>query len=242
MVAEKKINFKKNIQNALLSFQKIYGYSQANLSEKIGLNALTIKGYLSNNVKAQPSIESLLKITDFFGVSLDYLLLESKNPFVNSVNLFRLGEKIDEAHEFSSRYQLEATISLYLHDHTSKSKFDSNYDKLFLSHSINDNIKKLRNSKKEYTQEIFAKQIGLQRTHISQYERNVKPPFEILIKISKLFNISVHYFVTGQPCNFKFNNSHLLDKLLVLDNLANFDNIKIITDMMQKILNQKIKA
>jgi len=234
-------NNKETIKKALLSFQNIYGYSQVNLAEKIGINALLIKNYLSGKANAKPSLESLLKISNYFGTSIDYFLFGKKNKFINSIKLFKLGEKIDEAHEFSNRYQIEATISLYLQQQFTKSVFDPEKEYL-LTENICSNIKILRKSNIENTQENFAKKLGLQRTHISQYERNVKPPFNTLFEISKMFNISVHYLVTGKPCFFKFNNTHLLDKLLILDHTADFNNIKTIIEIMQKIIdNNNIK-
>lgn len=50
-----------------------YGWTQADLSRALGLAAHAHISYLEANRK-EPSIDLLLKIADFFGVSIDYLL------------------------------------------------------------------------------------------------------------------------------------------------------------------------
>ena len=50
--------------------------SQYSLAKKLGISQSTICNWL--NGKKEPSIESLWKLADYFGVSIDYLLGRSK--------------------------------------------------------------------------------------------------------------------------------------------------------------------
>lgn len=50
----------------------------------------------------------------------------------------------------------------------------------------------------------LAKKLNIAKTTLSGYERQIsEPPFEILIKISKIFNVSVDYIIckTNNPSN-----------------------------------------
>lgn len=49
-----------------------HGLNQVELGEKLSVTKQTISNWENNNI--QPSIDMLIKIADFFGVSTDYLL------------------------------------------------------------------------------------------------------------------------------------------------------------------------
>ena len=54
----------------------------------------------------------------------------------------------------------------------------------------------------DMTQITLAKKLNIARTTLSGYERQIaEPPFEILIKIAKIFNVSVDYIIcrTNNP-------------------------------------------
>ncbi len=53
-----------------------------------------------------------------------------------------------------------------------------------------ENLKFLRNRRKK-SQMDLATELGLTRTTLSGYEKNVQPPFKVLIRISEYFNISL---------------------------------------------------
>lgn len=67
-------------------------------------------------------------------------------------------------------------------------------------------IKDIREDK-DISQKELAKKLNIARTTLSGYERQIsEPPFEILIKISKIFNVSVDYIIckTNNPSNDSF--------------------------------------
>lgn len=52
--------------------------TQSDLCEKIEVNRITYSGY--ENMRAEPTIEVLTRIADFFKVSLDYIAGRTDNP------------------------------------------------------------------------------------------------------------------------------------------------------------------
>ena len=65
----------------LKSLRKEKGVTQANLSDILQISQKTI-AHLENNYR-NPSCDLLIKIADFFNVSLDYLVGRTDNPQIN---------------------------------------------------------------------------------------------------------------------------------------------------------------
>lgn len=64
---------------------------------------------------------------------------------------------------------------------------------------LGDKIRELRNTK-EITQEELAKVIGVTTSMVGMYETGArKPSFEVLLKISKYFNVSIDYLMGAAP-------------------------------------------
>jgi len=63
--------------------------------------------------------------------------------------------------------------------------------------SFGDNIKELR-MKKGFSQEVFAKEIGVHVTNLSKYERNLSnPSFEIAQKMAAVLEVSLDTLAYG---------------------------------------------
>ena len=58
--------------NSIATLRKASGYSQKELAEKLGINANTYIGY--ETAGREPKFATLIKIADFFGVSIDALI------------------------------------------------------------------------------------------------------------------------------------------------------------------------
>ena len=56
----------------LIALRKKKGFSQEELAEKLGINAVTYLHY--EKEQRQPSLELIADISVFYGVSVDYLL------------------------------------------------------------------------------------------------------------------------------------------------------------------------
>ena len=60
------------------------GLKRSEFAKQIGIHANTIANY--ENMTRQASYETLIKLADFFGVSLDYLLGKDVDPKVSESN------------------------------------------------------------------------------------------------------------------------------------------------------------
>ncbi|HEY7885306.1 MAG TPA: helix-turn-helix transcriptional regulator [Cellvibrionaceae bacterium] len=68
----------KEFGNRLLSLRREQGWSQPELSKKIGTSGAIIGRYERGEIT--PSIEVAKKLADVFGVTLDYLIDDKKMP------------------------------------------------------------------------------------------------------------------------------------------------------------------
>ena len=69
--------------NNLKRYRKEKGITQIRLSIEAEVTQETISAYESG--KAMPSAETLIKMADFLGVSIDFLLDRTDNPMVNTL-------------------------------------------------------------------------------------------------------------------------------------------------------------
>ncbi len=64
------------VAERIKELMKVEGISQYALAKKLGISQSTICNWL--NGKKEPSIESLWKIADFFGETIDYIVGREK--------------------------------------------------------------------------------------------------------------------------------------------------------------------
>ena len=67
--------------NNLKKYRKEKRITQIRLSIESGVSQETISAYESG--KAMPSADTLIKMSDFLGVSIDFLLDRTDNPLIN---------------------------------------------------------------------------------------------------------------------------------------------------------------
>lgn len=78
--------------------------TQQELSSILGINLSSYQKYERPNNTIKPSIESLIKIADFYGVSVDYLLgREPALPPTNAMEVLGLEKSVDDD-EFMKLY------------------------------------------------------------------------------------------------------------------------------------------
>lgn len=90
------------LQN-LREIRKKCGLTQKELAERIGSSESAISMYESG--KRQPDYETLLKISDYFGVSVDYLL-GKETPRQNDPELDALLEQLKNRPEMRMLFKL----------------------------------------------------------------------------------------------------------------------------------------
>jgi transcriptional regulator with XRE-family HTH domain len=108
--------------------------------------------------------------------------------------------------------------------------------------TLGQKLKKLRKDR-DLGQVELAKKLGASVVSISNYETDKTiPSSDTLIKIAKVFNITVDYLISGQPQDvIQIKNKELLKRVEQLDRL-NPDALKSLIDMMDLVINtQRIK-
>ena len=69
------------MDNRLLQLRKSKGYTQIRVQMETGIEQALLSKY--ENGERIPPTETLLKLADFYRVSVDYLLCRTDNPQVN---------------------------------------------------------------------------------------------------------------------------------------------------------------
>ena len=91
--------------NNLKKYRKEKGITQIRLSIEAEVTQETISAYESG--KAMPSAETLIKIADFLGVSIDFLLDRTDNPIVNTVENNDDNELLSIYHQMSKEQKVD---------------------------------------------------------------------------------------------------------------------------------------
>lgn len=227
------LDFKKNflyLKNSLnLNLTKIH--------QKTGIKKTVLENYKFSS--SLPSYENIIKIAEFFNVSIDFLLLNSNNNFINYCNLFSLAEKTNELHSMQ-RNHIEDSITQFIDkkEETISSIFDDE-NKFKFENSIHKNIQILRDTEK-ISQTELAKILNLKsRVSISNIERGeTKIPYDLLHIISKKYSISIHYLITGIPLQYNIKEIFLKENLVIFDKTASLQDIQTIVHLMEKIVSK----
>lgn len=85
------------------------GMKQRELSEILGCSESTMSQYISG--KRNPDFETLLKIAEEFGVSVDYLLREEKQPLTDDEELWEIRQALHDRPELKVMFDLTKNAS-----------------------------------------------------------------------------------------------------------------------------------
>lgn len=69
------------MQNRLKALRKSRGYTQISLQMQIGIEQSLLSKF--ENGERTPPTETLVRLADFYNVSIDYLLCRTDNPEIN---------------------------------------------------------------------------------------------------------------------------------------------------------------
>jgi len=98
--------------------KEIKAVSAIDFSKLVKISIHTINSY--DKEKSIPSYKNLIKISECFGVSIDYLLMGSDTPYIRNIELFSLAEKIDKL-LLQEMAKVESYIDTFL-DRTKKTQ------------------------------------------------------------------------------------------------------------------------
>lgn len=223
----------------LKELKKFYNFTQETLAKKLSMDKNTISFYESG--KALPSFKSLKKIVFFFDISFDFFLLGEGSLYPRNLKLIRLAKELDHL-QAQDRTHIEVTAESFLKNKkndTSKIKLDD--IDISLSNDFHSNLKKIRNIK-NIQQIDLAKALQLSRSSISMYEFSNFPTPDKLIKIAKIFNVSIHALATGKKLNFTFKDGHFGDTMLLADHYLPLEDHKVLIRLMENIIGDKQEA
>lgn len=184
-----------------------------------------------------PYLPNMLKIAQYFGISLDFLLRWDTTSYPKSLYLLSLAEKFDQMDQ-AKRFQIESTANSLLGSKHATLDIEIRTDNLEieLTENIHKNIKLLR----EYRgirQRQVAEYLGITTSQVSWYEKNHPPPGIKLIKISEFLDISIHALVTGKKLNGNnIENAALRKTILKADKLLPLQEKNILIHLMKRII------
>ena len=69
------------MENKLRTLRKSKGYTQIAVQMKTGIEQALLSKY--ENGERVPPTETLIRLADFYGVSIDYILCRTENPQIN---------------------------------------------------------------------------------------------------------------------------------------------------------------
>lgn len=232
----KKINSFSNIKENIRLLRNTEGITLNILSRNLGINFNKFKEYeFGDNT---PPLDIAVKIADYFGVSLDFFILGTNTNYPHSIRFLKLVEKIDKLN-FNERYKIEGTTStlIGIDNINNELEIKLDYNNFNLSNDIHSNIKLLRQMK-QFSQKQLAELLLINQSQITFYENGKSsPPIDKLIKLSEIFNISIHSLATGQRLNFNLENKGLQNITFKADQLLSLEHKKFLIDLMQKIID-----
>ena len=219
----------------LLILRKIFNLTQNELSSKINIDEKTIANYEIGN--RNPSLNNLIKFSEFYKLSLDFIILSNNCYCPKNLKLLGLAKKLDELTKAEARNSIEYNAKSFLNEKINEkiiTKFDDDMS-IVLTDKFNSNLKELRISQKLKQREL-ADSIGVSRSLLSKYEENSYPPIEKIIKLSEIFNISIHALATGVKLIFNFTDGHFGKIMLIADQLLPLEQQKTLITLMEAIL------
>ncbi len=210
--------------------RKNEGFTLEVLSNKTKIHIEPLKQYESNLYS--PNLNNLNKLSNFYGVSIDFLILWDKTNYIRSTRLIELSKIIDKLDQVK-RFQVESTAMTLIGDKISNVFVKE--DSFDLTNDIHLNLKQLRESSK-VSQNNIADYLNISQGLVANYERITIPPLDNLIKLAEFFSVSIHSLVTGENLTFQLANNGLKDSVLKADQLLSIKDKSFLILLMDKII------
>ena len=218
----------------LKEIRMFFNLTQDELTKKLMIEDRTIVSQYET--RATPSINILLKYSQAFDLTLDFILNNNNCVYPRNLKLLELSKRIDDTAQSQSRSLVEASVEVFIKE---KNKADIKQDSIDLD-LINDfhsNLKSIR-SLKGISQLKLANSLGVGRTAVTLLENKNFPTLENLQKLSEILDVSIHALVTGQKLSFHFTDGHFCKTMLLADRLLPLEKHKYLIDLMESILQK----
>lgn len=221
----------------LKSFRNIFDLTQEQLAKALSLEYRTIVAYETG--KRIPPVNTLLQIARFYGISLDFLIMNERCSFPRNIKLLRLAKTIDNDIYSDARSSFEGMVkAMWSKKLNTETVFKQDHIEISLNNSFHNNLKDLRNYKK-MTQPQLAELINVSRSLFSQYEAGSFPSIERIIKLSEIFDLSLHALVSGEKLTFDFDDRYFGKIMLSADQQLSFEEHKTLINLLEATINNK---
>ena len=209
--------------------------TQKEFAKKLSIEQNTLSQYEAD---FYPSFKVIKKISEIFEVSIDYLLLEDKCFYPKSLSFIKKAIELNHQNNTDSKSFVKKAISNLIPEINNKNiiiKQDSIIEKL--ENNFHDNLKILRNIN-ELTQNQIAEKLKIVRSVVSLYETKNYPSIDKMIKLSQLFNCSIHTLVTGEKLSFDFKDKNFGKTIFIADHLLSIEDKNFLIKLMGNILEK----
>lgn len=221
--------------------RKNFNLTQKDLANTLKIEEKTIANYENKNTI--PPLLTLIKFSNFFKLTIDYIIKDELCIYPKNLKLLYLAKKLDEFAKAEARNTIEYSAKSFLKEKINEEllvNFDENNLSIKLTNNFNSNLKKIRIIKK-ITQKDLSEKIGVSRALLAKYEEKTFPPVDKMIKLSDILNISIHALATGEKLFFDFTDGHFGKTILFADQFLSLDDQQILIRLMENIVNEKIK-
>jgi len=221
----------------LKKLRNFSNFSQEELAKNLSLDKDTIAMYEIG--KVSPSFKSLIKIINFYNISLDFLLLEENCLYPRNLKLLNLARKLDDTTFLQERNHIEITAKSLLNNNKDNNiviKQDNTIDIQLYNDNFNLNLKNIRKYR-NIKQIEMTNLINVPKSTLSMYEFSNYPPKDKLVNISEILNISIHALSTGEKLFFDFQDRLFGKTMLLADRFLSLDDQKFIIKLMENIIN-----
>ena len=212
--------------------REIYNLSRNDLTESLNITIDAIDKY--ENGKKNPYFPVLVKIADFFQVSIDFLVNTEDTKSPRNLKLINLASEIDKRELNNIIIHISEIIKSFIkHDEKIIVQID-NFD-IDLTDDFHKNLRIFRQYK-DYSYEAYGKKINMKSGLIRSYEINRYPPAPKLVILANGLYISVHSLCTGEKLSWIFKNNDFFNLILKADHFCNLDEHRMLIYIMTKML------
>jgi transcriptional regulator with XRE-family HTH domain len=223
------------IAQSLKKLRDVHVLSKKELAKRLNIPSSTYSKYEIELFR--PSLDKLIRLARYFGVSCDYLLFCNKTSYPHHIRLLALAQTIDKAGAKKVnqiKADLNALISLTGQKQKNYIKEDS--VKLPFIEDVSKNILLYIKNKGVMKKEI-ANYLEVTPAQITHYTKSESvPSYENLVKLSKFFDCSVHFLVTGEALHFDFDDKDFGQTILLADHFLPLEDHQILIRLMEAVL------
>ena len=212
-----------------------FNLNQEELANKLLIKHNTISQYETD---LYPSFKIIKKISELFKVSTDFLLLEDKCFYPKTINFINLAIKLDENNNSNLKKLIKNNIINLIKDMNNlkiEIKLDNIKEKL--NNNFHSNLKILRNQN-NITQNQLSNELDIVRSVVGMYEIKNYPSIDKMIKLSEIFNCSIHALVTGEKLSFNFKDKNFGKTILIADHLLSIEDKKFLFKLMGNMIKK----